>query len=213
MSFDETLYGRDDEADEFGDSGAYGDALEEDYEEEEEEEEAEVPGMSEPQPEPIVPPPAPRPAGGGGGAPKPAKRKPAAKKKPAKKKPAPKQSGLPRESRHEDQRSPPGEADAAVADAADRKSEFSEGSFSSARDCGLASRALLLQVNQTIGEKDGFRFPSPVRPTTLLTSSRRRPGTFRKAQAGGRHSLRASRRRRFPGTPLPKCWSGRSLWS
>ena len=50
MTFDETLYARDDEMDEFGDSGAYGDSLEEDYEEEEEEEEAEVPGMIEPQP-------------------------------------------------------------------------------------------------------------------------------------------------------------------
>ena len=37
MTFDETLYGRDDEMDEYGDSGAYGDSLEEDYEEEEEE--------------------------------------------------------------------------------------------------------------------------------------------------------------------------------
>ena len=33
MTFDETLYARDDEMDEFGDSGAYGDSLEEDYEE------------------------------------------------------------------------------------------------------------------------------------------------------------------------------------
>ena len=80
MSFDETLYARDDEADEFGDSGAYGDALEEDYEEEEEEEEAELPGIGEPLAEPVVPaPPAPKPAGGGGGGtPKPAKKKPAA---------------------------------------------------------------------------------------------------------------------------------------
>ena len=38
MSFDDALYARDDEMDEFGDSGAYGDSLEEDYEEEEEEE-------------------------------------------------------------------------------------------------------------------------------------------------------------------------------
>ena len=52
MTFDNTLYARDDEMDEFGDSGAYGDSLEEDYEEEEEEEEAELPGMIEPQPEP-----------------------------------------------------------------------------------------------------------------------------------------------------------------
>ena len=34
MSFDDALYARDDEMDEFGDSGAYGDSLEEDYEEE-----------------------------------------------------------------------------------------------------------------------------------------------------------------------------------
>ena len=62
MTFDETLYARDDEMDEFGDSGAYGDSLEEDYEEEEEEEEAEVPGMIEPQPEPATPcPPHPTP--------------------------------------------------------------------------------------------------------------------------------------------------------
>ena len=48
MTFDETLYARDDEMDEFGDSGAYGDSLEEDYEEEEEEEEAaEVPAIIE----------------------------------------------------------------------------------------------------------------------------------------------------------------------
>ena len=33
MSFEETLFLRDDEMDEFGDSGAYGDSLEEDYEE------------------------------------------------------------------------------------------------------------------------------------------------------------------------------------
>src|SRR6266849_7257988 len=98
MTFDETLYGRDDEMDEFGDSGAYGDSLEEDYEEEEEEEEAEVPG-GEAQPEPVAPP-APTPSGGGGGGGKPARkpprkaarkaapRKKAAKKKAAKKKPA-----------------------------------------------------------------------------------------------------------------------------
>src|SRR6266852_5087240 len=86
ITFDETLYRRDDEMDEFGDSGAYGDSLEEDYEEEEEEEEAEVPGMIEPQPEPAAPAPAaPRPSGGGG-SPKPP-RKPAARK-PAKKKAA-----------------------------------------------------------------------------------------------------------------------------
>ena len=55
MTFNETLYARDDEMDEFGDSGAYGDSLEEDYEEEEEEEEAEVAGVIEPQPEPVAP--------------------------------------------------------------------------------------------------------------------------------------------------------------
>ena len=58
MSFDETLYGRDEEMDEYGDSGAYGDSLEEDYEEEEEEEEAEMPGMAEPEPEPVASMPA-----------------------------------------------------------------------------------------------------------------------------------------------------------
>ncbi len=46
MMFEETLYLRDDEADEFGDSGAFSDSLDEDYEEEEEEEEAEVPSIS-----------------------------------------------------------------------------------------------------------------------------------------------------------------------
>ena len=40
MLFDDvTLYGRDDDMDEFGDTGSYGESLEEDYEEEEEEEE------------------------------------------------------------------------------------------------------------------------------------------------------------------------------
>ena len=75
MTFDDTLYGRDDEMDEFGDSGAYGDSLEEDYEEEEEEEEAaEVPAIIESQPEPAAPAPsAPKPAGGGGSS-KPANR-------------------------------------------------------------------------------------------------------------------------------------------
>ena len=48
MTFDETLYARDDEADEFGDGAAYRDPLEEDFEEEEEEEEeAELPVASE----------------------------------------------------------------------------------------------------------------------------------------------------------------------
>jgi hypothetical protein len=36
MMFEETLYLRDDEADEFGDAGGYGDTPDEDYEEEEE---------------------------------------------------------------------------------------------------------------------------------------------------------------------------------
>ena len=36
MSFDDpTLYGRDDETDEYSDSGAYGESLEEDFDEEE----------------------------------------------------------------------------------------------------------------------------------------------------------------------------------
>ncbi len=72
----ETLYLRDDEVDEFGDSAAYGDTLEEDYEEEEEEEEAELPAMSEAQSAMGIPAP-PMPAGGGGGTPKPAAKKPA----------------------------------------------------------------------------------------------------------------------------------------
>ena len=46
MTVHETFYLRDDEIDEFSDSGAYGDTLEEDYEEEEEEEEAELPGVT-----------------------------------------------------------------------------------------------------------------------------------------------------------------------
>src|SRR5215471_13865284 len=58
MMFEETLYLRDDEADEFGDSGAYGDTLEEDYEEEEEEEESELPSVMEEEPEPASPEPA-----------------------------------------------------------------------------------------------------------------------------------------------------------
>src|SRR5436305_10465647 len=90
--YDPTLYGRD-EDEEFGDSGAYSESLEEDCEEEEEEEEE--PGMPaseaiESEPEPAPAPPAPKPAppsGGGGGAKKaPAKKKKAAKKKPAAKK-------------------------------------------------------------------------------------------------------------------------------
>ena len=85
--FEETLYLRDDEADEFGDSGAYGDTLEEDYDEEEEEEESELPSAMEEEPEPVAEPqpaaPAPATGGGGGGGRVPA-RKPA-KKKAAKK--------------------------------------------------------------------------------------------------------------------------------
>ena len=43
MRFDDpTLYGRDDETDEYSDSGAYGESLEEDLDEEEEEEEEPV---------------------------------------------------------------------------------------------------------------------------------------------------------------------------
>jgi hypothetical protein len=83
--YDHTLYGRDDEMDEFGDSGAFSESLEEDLEEEdEEEEEARTPepdlGRPEPPSVPAAPAPKPAPAGGGGGA-----RKPAAKKKAAKK--------------------------------------------------------------------------------------------------------------------------------
>src|SRR6266566_2499528 len=83
--YDHTLYGRDDEMDEFGDSGAFSESLEEELEEEdEEEEEARIPepdlGRPEPASAPAAPAPRPAPAGGGGGA-----RKPAAKKKAAKK--------------------------------------------------------------------------------------------------------------------------------
>src|SRR5438046_3738257 len=76
MFFEETLYLRDDEADEFGDSGAFNDSLDEDYEEEEEEEEAEVTPSSEIEPEPAMgePEPAPPAPRGGGGGPKPPKR-------------------------------------------------------------------------------------------------------------------------------------------
>ena len=65
MSFyDPTLYGRDDEED-FGDSGAYSESLEEDFEEEEEEEEEAgiaEPAMGEPAMPAPPPPPAPKPA-------------------------------------------------------------------------------------------------------------------------------------------------------
>jgi outer membrane biosynthesis protein TonB len=82
--YDPTLYGRDEE-EEFGDTGAYSESLEEDFEEEEEEESGiPEPEMKEPA-TPAPPPPAPKPTSGGGGGPK----KPVAKKKaPAKKAPA-----------------------------------------------------------------------------------------------------------------------------
>ena len=68
--YDPTLYGRDEE-EEFGDSGAYSDSLEEDFEEEEEEEEeagVPEPEMSEPAGSVPPPPPAPKPAAPAGGA-------------------------------------------------------------------------------------------------------------------------------------------------
>jgi hypothetical protein len=79
MNFHETLYLRDDEMDEFGDSGAYGESLEEDYEEEEEEEEAELPGVTDSGVEPPMPATPVPVGGGGGGSSKPAAKKPAAK--------------------------------------------------------------------------------------------------------------------------------------
>jgi len=86
MNVYETLYLRDDEMDEFGDSGAYGESLEETYEEEEEEEEAELPGVTGAEVE-IPMPPAPMPVGGGGGgSSKPAAKKAAPKKAAPKKK-------------------------------------------------------------------------------------------------------------------------------
>jgi outer membrane biosynthesis protein TonB len=93
MNVHETLYLRDDEMDEFGDSGAYGESLEEDYEEEEEEEEAELPGVTDSEVGAETPMPAPSvPAGGGGGgSSKPAAKK-AAPKKAAPKKAAPKKA-------------------------------------------------------------------------------------------------------------------------
>src|ERR1700686_2478502 len=61
--YDHTLYGRDDEMDEFGDSGAFNEPLEEDLEEEdEEEEEARIPEPDLGRPEPASAPAAPRPA-------------------------------------------------------------------------------------------------------------------------------------------------------
>src|ERR1700676_1558663 len=98
---DPTLYGRDDETDEYSDSGGYGESREEDLEEEEEEEEEpvlveddEIPVA--PAQEPVRAPVPVTPSGGGGspgGPPKkaPAKKPPAKKKaakKPAKKKAA-----------------------------------------------------------------------------------------------------------------------------
>jgi len=91
---DPTLYGRDDETDEYSDSGAYGESLEEDLEEEEEEEEEPVlveegdeisaPPVREPMraPAPITP------SGGGGSQGGPPSKKTPAKKAPAKKAPA-----------------------------------------------------------------------------------------------------------------------------
>ena len=78
MTFDDpTLYARDEE-EEFGDTGAYSESLEEDFEEEEEEEESGMPAPESIEPEPVSipapPPPKPRPApsapSGGGGKPK-----------------------------------------------------------------------------------------------------------------------------------------------
>ena len=70
MHFDDpTLYGRDDETDEYSDSGAYGESLEEDLEEEEEEEEEPVIVVEEDEiavsPAPVAPAPV-TPSGGGG---------------------------------------------------------------------------------------------------------------------------------------------------
>jgi hypothetical protein len=87
MNVYETLYLRDDEMDEFGDSGAYGESLEENFEEEEEEEEAELPGVTGTEAEtPMPAAPMPMGGGGGGGPSKPAAKKPAAKKAAPKKK-------------------------------------------------------------------------------------------------------------------------------
>src|SRR6266403_1517636 len=94
---DPTLYGRDDETDEYSDSGAYGESLEEDLEEEEEEEEEpvlveeddEIPVV--PAREPVRAPEPVTPSGGGGsqgGPPKKASAKKAQAKKKAAKKPA-----------------------------------------------------------------------------------------------------------------------------
>src|SRR5208283_766500 len=87
MRFDDpTLYGRDDETDEYADSGAYGESLEEDLEEEEEEEEPVLVEDDEIQTLPPVREPAPvTPSGGGGGESGPAKKKAPVKKKAVKK--------------------------------------------------------------------------------------------------------------------------------
>ena len=66
MTFDDlTLYARDEE-EEFGDTGAYSESLEEDFEEEEEEEESGLPAAEGSEPEPVSvpapPPPRPKPA-------------------------------------------------------------------------------------------------------------------------------------------------------
>src|SRR3979409_2088194 len=97
--YDHTLYGRDDEMDEFGDSGAFSESLEEALEEEDgaeevlgegaaEREEPHNPdpdlGRPEPASPPAAPAPRPTPAGGGGGARKPAAKKKAKKKAPKK---------------------------------------------------------------------------------------------------------------------------------
>src|SRR4029077_5418641 len=65
--YDPTRYGRDEE-EEFGDSGAYSESLEEDFEEEEEAEEGvglPEPKRTEPQPMAVPAPPPPRPAPAG----------------------------------------------------------------------------------------------------------------------------------------------------
>src|SRR5581483_7007449 len=80
MTFDETLYLGDDEMDEYGDRGSYGESLDEDLEEEEEEEEESgMPGEAEPASEPYSEPAPVTSGGGGGGESKAAKKKPAAK--------------------------------------------------------------------------------------------------------------------------------------
>ena len=96
MPFDDpTLYGRDDETDEYSDSGAYGESLEEDLEEEEEEEEEPVIVVEEDEiavsPSPVAPAPV-TPSGGGGGQSRPPKKKAPAKKAPVKKAPAKKKA-------------------------------------------------------------------------------------------------------------------------